>query len=187
MIKLMECERMGLTYDLVVIAEGTEWATTVRDVRREGRWARSSMPTINMDKRAIVYHHTAGGLAVDYEPLQQLQVMELARNDGEWGLPYNFIVFPGKRGKVWYLNDVDSGWPHTLGYNWATAIAAWGNYSVAHPDPRLVQRMMRLADALASMWGRWVPEIQHADVMPTQCPGNHLRALLPSQDRQRGL
>jgi hypothetical protein len=100
-------------------------------------------------------------------------------------VPYNFIVMPRHGFRIYYLNDVDSSCAHTYGFNWATAIAAVGDYS-AHPPPDgMVGRMLRLADALASMWGERVTEIQHRDVFATECPGNLLSPLLPGQGRQR--
>lgn len=170
----------------LVIAAGTPHQTMVRDVRGEGRWATASVADTTMERRRIVFHHTADGYTGHVDPLGQLAMMELMRGQAPWGLPYNFIVFPNKGGRIWYLNDVDKGWPHTYGGNDATAIAGWGNYMEEEAPAVLVARMLRLADALASMWGRWIPEYQHRDFTPTKCPGSGLYGLLPREGRQRG-
>jgi hypothetical protein len=108
----------------------------------------------------------------------QLARLELERNHGKWGLPYNFIVEPAPPFRVWYLNDVDMGWPHTYGGNDACAIAGWGNYEVDSPPLGMVRKMGELADALAVMWDRSIPEHLHRQFTPTACPGVNLSAIL---------
>ena len=170
----------------LVIAAGTEWETIVRDARSLYRWAVRGRERLETDGRVIVYHHTAGGNTNAASQRVELARLAETASQSEWGLPYNFVVMPAPPFRAYYLNDVDSCWPHTYGYNHGTAIAAWGNYSQEHPDPGMVGRMVGLADALASMWGFWVPEIQHRDAAATECPGNHLSPLLPASNRQRG-
>jgi hypothetical protein len=150
----------------------------VRDVRHLNAWAVSSAIDLKDRKRTIVYHHTATGHVMRYSVRQALDAMDSVKNTAPYGLPYNFVVFPEYPWPVYYLNDVDQAWPHTYGWNHATAIAAWGNYSVDEPPTGLVRRMWHLADALATMWGEYIPEIQHRDVYATECPGNLLSPAL---------
>jgi hypothetical protein len=108
----------------------------------------------------------------------QIARLEILRNASPWGLPYNFIVEPGRPWRIWYLNDVDMAWPHTYGGNDAVAIAAWGDYEEDRAPLGMVRRMGFLADALATMWDRYLPEHLHRDFTPTVCPGQHLSAIL---------
>jgi len=169
----------------LMIAEGTEWETLVYDARQLGPWAKPTPGDVDPAQRDIIYHHTVAppwaGQGWEY----QLDAMERMRNEAPWGLPYNFVVFPTGRGRIWYLNDVDQRWPHTWAHNEATAIAAWGNFSLERPTRRLVGKMLKLADALASMWGRYIPESQHRDWYATECPGNNLSPHLPRAGQRR--
>lgn len=171
----------------LVIAAGTPFEIAVRDARSIIKW---SVPGGGLPwdvQRRFVYHHTAGGPVGQRSSRSEvLDAIAMSRG-GRWGLPYNFLVMPARPWRIYYLNDVDQRWPHTWGHNDACAIAAWGNFSVSHPSPPLVGRMVALADALATMWGVWCPESQHRDHIATECPGNHLAPLLPSEARQRGL
>jgi hypothetical protein len=97
----------------------------------------------------------------------------------EYGLPYNFIVWPTAGTPAYYLNDVDLCWPHTYGHNCDVAIAAEGNYETTPAPAPLVQKMTRLADALATMWGVYLPTYGHRDCYPTACPGQYLYGALP--------
>jgi hypothetical protein len=172
---------------VLVIAAGTPFSVIVRDARSIYGWAVGRDERDWDTDRLIAYHHTAGGsMKKRSDRSEVLDMVEMARAS-EWGLPYNFVVMPAHPWRIYYLNDVDLFYPHTWGHNHATAIAAWGNYSVDQPPPRMVERMVGLADALATMWGEWVREIQHRDVYATECPGNHLAPLLPGMYRQRGL
>lgn len=170
---------------ILEIAAGTEWATTVRDVRPWGPWASPSAMTLQRKGHLVVYHHTASELPSGSGWRAVREWLETARRTWPYGVPYNFIVMPRHGFRIYYLNDVDSAWPHTFGFNWATAIAAVGNYSLYDPPVGMVERMMRLADALASMWEERVQEVQHRDVFATECPGSRLAPLLPAQGRQR--
>lgn len=169
----------------ILVAAGTPWETLVRDVRSFYRWAEPTSPCYKGGKRTIVYHHTASGLPTGRSTHRELDFMLNLARGSRWGLPYNFLVMPGGHHRIYYLNDVDECWPHTIGHNSSTAIAAVGNYSTHVPRPTMVKRMLRLADALASMWGEWVPELQHRDVDATECPGTNLAPLLPQNGRQR--
>jgi hypothetical protein len=108
----------------------------------------------------------------------QLARLQLLRAEWPFGIPYNFLVEPFAPFRIWYLNDVDQAWPHTSGHNHHTAVAAWGNFDEVRPPRGLPARMHRLADALATMWGHWVPEMQHRDVYATRCPGAALGDML---------
>lgn len=169
----------------LVIAAGTQFEIAVRDARSFIEWSAETVGIPVRNPRRVSYHHTAGGVAAKRSARYELNLLiEMARSS-EWGLPYNFVVMPAPPFRIWYLNDIDKAWPHTYGDNGGTAIAAYGNYSVDRPDPRLPQRMMALADALATMWQSWVEETQHRDHQATECPGHHLTGLLPRLGLQR--
>lgn len=170
---------------VLLIAAGTPYETLVRDCRDLFRWSSPVTDAYKGTGRLIVYHHTAGQVPPQRSTYAQLQFLMQEARGGEWGLPYNFVVMPNEPHRVYYLNDVDQCWPHTYGHNCATAICAVGNFSRLIPPPKMVAKMIRLADALASMWGQHVPEVQHRDVYATECPGNFLSALLPASLRPR--
>lgn len=171
-----QMQRIGVP-DRLVIAAGTAYATHVRDARQLFAWSRSS--GVSADRaRTIVYHHTAGRQPLVHGRGQQLEWLQMEAAGGSFGLPYNFVVFPEPPHPIYYLNDVDLMWPHTYGWNHATAICALGNYEEWVPLRSMVTVMWRLADALATMWGQYVPEIQHRDVYATVCPGRFLSPML---------
>lgn len=162
----------------LVIAAGTDYQVHVLDARPFGPWSEESKLQINKEARLIVYHHTASRAPVFERVNDQLASLQLLAKESPYGLPYNFIVIPAKPWRIFYLNDVDKCWPHTYNYNCATAIAALGNYETSEPPAVLSQRMGKLADALATMWGQYVPEKLHRDLGPTACPGQYLSARL---------
>lgn len=176
--------RVG-TPGLVTIAAGTDFYCNVWDVRPFGPWATESVGAIRKEGHTIVYHHTASD--VPWSPAWRAirPWLDTGRRTWPWGVPYNFLVVPQAPHRIYYVHDVDRCWPHTQGYNCATAIAALGNYSTTPPPADMVARMLRLADALATMWDEWVPELQHRDITATECPGNLLSPLLPGHAHQR--
>jgi hypothetical protein len=169
----------------LLVAAGTQYETQVRDARGLVEWSPLASRRHIKEDRLILYHHTAGEVPPHRSTRAELDALIVEARGGKWGLPYNFVVMPGGHHRIWYLNDIDANWPHTYGHNGATAIAAMGNYSHMIPRATMVERMLRLADALATMWGLQVPEWQHRDVYPTECPGHLLSPLLPQKDRQR--
>jgi hypothetical protein len=170
----------GVRIPRLLIASGSGRQIVVNDVRDIGPWATPTRRTEGQARR-IVYHHTASA-APDVRSLRtQLARLEVERNVGPWGLPYNFIVEPFRPWRIWYLNDVDMAWPHTYGGNDAVAIAAWGNYEDAQPPRSMALRMGFLADALAVMWDTYVPEYLHRDFTATACPGQHLAAIMAEE------
>ena len=185
-IRLSSGDPLIPTPGVLVIAAGTPFSIIVRDARSIIRWSAATGEWDWNDERVIWYHHTAGGSMKKRSARSEvLDMIEMAR-ESTYGLPYNFIVMPTHPFRIYYLNDVDRWWAHTWNYNHGTAIAAWGNYSLHQPPPPMVARMTALADALATMWGEWVGEMQHRDAFATECPGNNLSPLLPRRDRQRG-
>jgi N-acetylmuramoyl-L-alanine amidase-like protein len=170
---------------ILEIAAGTRYATTVRDAREFGPWASESAMPIQRKGRLIVYHHTASELPTGSQWSVVRAFLEQWRRTWPYGVPYNFVVMPKRGFPIYYLNDVDRSWPHTYGYNHSTAIALIGDYQRYDPPPGAVERMLRLADALAVMWGERVPEVQHRDLVATLCPGDKLSPLLPSFGNQR--
>lgn len=165
-------QRIGVP-DRLVIADGTQYRTSVLDCRSMGPWSEESR--VSMDKpRLIVYHHTASTPSRLHMVGQQLDRLRMEASRAPFGLPYNFLIWPARPFRIFYLNDIDHAWPHTYGFNYATAIAALGNYEVDEPPEGLAERMTDLADALATMWGQYVPETTHRDVYPTACPGQFL-------------
>jgi hypothetical protein len=126
----------------------------------------------------VVYHHTASRATDLRHRTQEVAQLELLANGSRWGLPYNFVVAGRRPHRIYYLNDVDKAWPHTYAANGAVAIAALGNYSVEEPAITLVRTMWRLCDALRTMWGLPLIEVQHRDLVPTACPGALLTELL---------
>lgn len=168
--------------EVLRIAEGTPWEIGVYDVRQGEAWTAHSGYRGNHPPEAIFIHHTAttpgptGALA-------QLNAMKQLVPTLRYGLPYNFIIFPGAKRRIWYLNDVDWCWPHTYANNCAVSICAWGNFEVEPVPGRLAYRIERLARALMAMWGRELPVHGHRDVFATACPGSRLYGALV----QRGL
>ncbi len=157
----------------LVIAQGTPWDVTAFDARRYQRWAQDGGPRADGPPPAIIIHHTAtpaeGGTAS-----QQLAHLTRIEAAGPFGLPYNFVIYPGARRRIWYLNDVDRRWPHTLGLNHGCAVAVVGNYSEVVVSPQIVHRVVRLCRALRSMWGADLPVIPHRWLQATECPGTSL-------------
>jgi hypothetical protein len=126
---------------------------------------------------ALWWHHTCGP-ATATTAGEQLRVMASMARSAEYGLPYNFLVWPSPPNRVYYLNDVDGCWPHTYGHNCDVAVCAQGNYSVDYPPDGLVEQMKAVADALAAMWAVQLPCYGHRDCYATECPGNYLYPLL---------
>lgn len=162
----------------LTIAEGTEWETLVLDVRHVTRWAEPSGGPQPRPPALIVWHHTCG----NPKPLDlpgQLEAMKRMASTDTFGLPYNFLVWPGEHPTIWYLNDVDGAWPHTLHHNSdAVAISLHGNYETTEPTDRDVAAMHSLTNALMSMWGAEITVKGHRDTSATACPGKHLYARL---------
>lgn len=167
----------------LVIAAGTLAEVVVRDLRGLFRWA---MPTAAVrpdpTRQLLVVHHTAAPATAPWYVVAE--VLELARTVGvsTYGLPYNFVVEPS--GSIYYLNDVDSSWPHTYNANWACAIACMGNYHAADPGVPMLESLFRLLEALRTMWAPRFATIEvlgHREVpgtTPTACPGDRLMAAL---------
>lgn len=170
----------------LIIAAGTPYEILVRDARGLYKWSAPSLPFRGQIERRIVYHHTAGGHIGRRSPRSEVMDMISMARSSDFGLPYNFVQMPAPPWRTYYINDVDMCWPHTFGHNCATAVAAWGHFTDNDPPPQMVGRMLALADALATMWGEWVEEMQHRDAFATECPGERLSPLLPRRDAQRG-
>jgi hypothetical protein len=165
----------------LLIAAGSPWETVVRDARGIYPWASASVVANRKEGRMIVYHHTATSDYGRKRSREELQRLAEIAQGSDFGLPYNFVVSGIAPFRVWYLNDVDQCWPHTYGHNCATAVAAFGNYSEGPPHLGMVVKMLRLGDALAHMWGEWVPETLHGKVGATECPGTKLAPVLQSR------
>jgi hypothetical protein len=161
--------------DEVVIGQGSEWETTVLDVRGDAAWAQESFRRNPGPSQGIYWHHTVSRSDAS-EVEEQYQWLLNHRNEGPYGLPYNFIVFPSAPHHVWYLNAVDKAWPHTYGHNDATAICAVGNWDANTPPDTLAERMWHLSHALMVMWGHDIPVFGHRDTYATACPGRYLYA-----------
>jgi hypothetical protein len=163
----------------LVIASGTPYAIAAIDLRSLRDWRRGyGGAPVNPDDRLFVYHHT-GSIYVPLRGIrQEIASLELEAASATWGLPYNFIVTPGRSPHVYYLNDVDHTSPHTTRHNHHTALCLRGNYDIQVPDKQAVALLTRTADALATMWRRYVPETLHSDFEATACPGSNLARLL---------
>lgn len=162
---------------VLTIAAGTPYAVDVFDVRRGQLWALSTGRRASGPPAALWWHHTCGP-AVETAPPRQVNAMLRMARTSEHGLPYNFIVWPTEGTPAYYLNDVDLCWPHTYGHNCDVAVAAEGNYETTEPPSAMVSKLMRLADALATMWNVTLPTYGHRDCYPTACPGKYLYPLL---------
>ena len=160
--------------DTVTIAEGTEWETTVYDVRRVTQWSMRQNVAHSEPQRIIFWHHSV----YDVKSLSLVDQLNWLRNTithGTYGWPYNFLVWPHESScDIWYLNDVDHAWPHTYGHNGDTAICAHGNYDEDVPPVHLVDAMWKLSQALCVMWGEVLPIKGHRQVYATACPGKYL-------------
>lgn len=165
-------------WEELVIAEGTEWETLVLDVRTVTKWAEPSGGPQPRPPALIVWHHTCGSPR-DLDLDGQLAALKRMAASDTWGLPYNFVVWPGSHQAIWYLNDVDWAWPHTLHHNSdAVAIALHGNYETHEPTDAATSAMHSLTNALMSMWGAEIEVKGHRDTSATACPGKHLHARL---------
>ena len=165
-------------WDELVIAEGTEWETLVLDVRRVRTWCEPSGGPQPRPPALIVWHHTVGN-AHDADPEAQLMELRRMADVDQFGLPYNFLVWPDPKPVIWYLNDVDGAWPHTLHHNSdAVAISLHGNYERDEPSDASVAAMHSLTNALMSMWGAEIKVVGHRDTSATACPGKHLYGAL---------
>ena len=161
--------------DTLIIGEGSEWETTVYDVRHCAAWAQESFRRNPGPSQGLYWHHTVSRCdASDVE--EQYQWLLNHRSEGPYGLPYNFIIFPASPHTVWYLNDVDKAWPHTYGHNDATAVCAVGNWDVNTPPLELADRMWQVSHALMVMWGQDIDVFGHRDTFATACPGRYLYA-----------
>lgn len=169
-----------MTVQALVIADGTPDRTVVWDVRGLEQWAApTGGPHPHSDPHPIIIHHTVTDPAGTHTRPGQLAHLRRIRDTAPYGLPYNFVLFP--TGRPWYVNDVDRCWPHTWGYNAATAIACAGNYELLRPGPAMLRRLATLVRALAHMWRpqhRCVV-LAHRDVAATACPGRYLAPVVP--------
>jgi hypothetical protein len=165
-------------WEELTIAEGTEWETLVLDVRHVRKWCEPSGGPQPRPPALIVWHHTVGN-PTNVDQDGQLQAMRRMADVDTFGLPYNFLVWPGDHQTIWYLNDVDGAWPHTLHHNSdAVAISLHGNYEANEPDAKAVAAMHSLTNALMSMWGAEIDVKGHRDTSATACPGKYLYAAL---------
>lgn len=161
----------------LVIAQGTEWETEVQDVRRTGWWANPTWEPMPPLQRELFLHHTVTGWDSfgEWEELRYL--VDIAR-EGQWGLPYNFVMFPTFPHRIWYLNDVDISYPHTYANNQDTALAVVGNFEHDPLTNTLAGAIERWVGAMRHMWGNpTMPLRGHRDVFATACPGANLYPL----------
>ena len=161
--------------DTLIIAEGSEWETTVYDVRHCAQWAQESFRRNPGPSQGIYWHHTVSRCDAS-DPEEQYQWLLNHRSEGPYGLPYNFIIFESHPHTGWYLNDIDHAWPHTYGHNDATAVCAVGNWDVNTPPPGLADKMWQVSHALMVMWGHPIEVYGHRDTFATACPGRFLYA-----------
>jgi len=155
--------------DRVIIADGTDWAIGVSDLRRDRSWATATGRRGLTHPGLVIHHvgrHGPGGWLYP-----QMAYMHTAADRSPYGLAYNFLIFPD--GAIFYLNDVDLPWPHTRGHNHWCALGLAGHYSLASPTLKMADAAITLAGALASMWGitPWVVK-GHRDLGATVCPGD---------------
>lgn len=165
-------------WEELTIGAGSEWETLVLDVRRARKWCEPSGGPQPRPPALIVWHHTVGN-PTNLDHVGQLQALKHMADVDQYGLPYNFLIWPGEHQTIWYLNDVDGAWPHTLHHNSdAVAIALHGNYQDNVPDPKAVAAIHSLTNALMVMWGAEIKTVGHRDTSATACPGKHLYAAL---------
>ena len=169
--------------DTLVIGEGSEWEVTVYDARTSASWAVESFRRNPGPSQGLYWHHTVSRCE-DVGVEEQYKWLLNHKDQGPYGLPYNFVVFPREPHNVWYLNDVDKAWPHTYGHNDATAVCAVGNWDVTPTPPGLADKMWRVSHALMVMWGQDIDVHGHRDTFATACPGRYLYAQL--QELKRG-
>lgn len=159
--------------DTLTIAADTDWEVTVYDARTVAPWAAPWGNTHTNPAREIYWHHTVSRCQAT-DPEAQLEWLIAHKNEGPYGLPYNFVVFPDAPATVFYLNDIDKNWPHTYGHNDCVAICAVGNWDVDVPPQQVSERMWHLSHALMMMWATDIPVLGHRDCFATACPGRHL-------------
>lgn len=163
--------------ELLTIADGTPDRIDVWDVRNDWPWTNPSGGFSPGAPRCIIVHHTATP-SLPVALADQVHKMHDVARTAKYGLPYNFVVFPGSTQRIFYVNDVDGTYPHTLSFNDCCAVAAWGNYEERPPPPTIPRRIEQLVRALKNMWQTDIPVIAHRHVFATACPGRHLFGVL---------
>ena len=133
----------------LTIASGTESELTVFDIRGKYRWSQSSGDGLPPGTpRHIIVHHTVSP-PPDWHVIEEVLALVRLREQGAYGVPYNFVIFPS--GSIYYVNDIDGSWPHTAYYNQHTAAAIVGDYTHDIPPDNALQALFALVRALRAM------------------------------------
>lgn len=160
----------------LIIAQGTPFEIAVWDIRNEGpreggQWAEPGYMTRGDQlKQLIVLHHTTADFEAQNTTAQLIKLDQMAIAD-RYGLPYNFVFFEGRYPRVFYVNDIDKPWPHTVTQNEAIAVAVMANYERWYPPVWVGEKVANLCGALRAMLGSVIPIKGHQDISPTVCPG----------------
>jgi hypothetical protein len=157
------------------IASGTPYGTEVIDLRDMYPWAKSTGYASPRSERYLIVHHTVTPPPT-WRVVDEVIALIKVANTAPYGLPYNFVVTPP--GTVYYINDVDKAWPHTLNYNAHTAIACLGDYDKNPTESTMITSLEQLLHALREMWaGQYECVVRAHREMPgnlTRCPGDKL-------------
>lgn len=159
----------------LVIAAGTEWEETVKDMRGDYHWANEMDWHTTSPHAWHFLHHTAtryfGG---DF--LKEVDYLKRLADSAPYRLPYNFITFQSDDATIFYINDIDRSWPHTYAHHDDIATCVVGNFENDVPTQNLLDRLYRHFNAIGNLYlpnpPGWLP---HSAVYPTACPGRNLR------------
>lgn len=157
-----------------VFNEGKHLACAVWDLRNTYRWTEAGLHIRDRDVRRIMIHESGweerpGGQMAQIDAMRQLA------EHGENGLPYNFVVWPGKWRRIYYVNDLDYAWPLWQENGDCAAICAWGAFRWAKPPTGLAWRIRQLILALREHYGHHLSVRFHEQVNGALCPGAFLQ------------
>lgn len=160
-----------------VFNQGKHTACAVWDLRNTYRWTEAGMHLPQRDVRRIMIHESG----IEERPgsqAGQISAMQQLSHFGEQGLPYNFVVWPGKWRRIYYINDLDYSWPLWQENGDSAAICAWGMYRFDPPPTGLAWRIRQLVIALRTHYGHHIAVRFHEWVNGSFCPGVRLQEQL---------
>ena len=136
-------------------------------------------PLSDIDR--VVLHHTEASNSVTWQAVAQYHVT----GNGWPGIGYHIgIRHYGSRAVVSLLNDprTRSYHAHTIGNSYGLAVCVAGQFDRDLPTAEERNALRRVV-AVVERWRGWtLPVVGHGSVPGnnTDCPGQHLRALLPA-------
>lgn len=123
--------------------------------------------------RSLAFHHTAGSKAATWADVARGHVAR------DWaGIGYHFGI---RSGRLSYLGDIGTSRANVADQNpWVVGICFAGDYTrgpLAPEDAAIARRLVAVLDAHL---GRALPCEPHSKWVSTACPGDPVKALLPT-------